>query len=1013
MPALMRFPMANKMLIDATHPEETRVVVLRGNRVEEFDFESAHRKQLRGNIYLAKVTRVEPSLQAAFVDYGGNRHGFLAFSEIHPDYYQIPVADRQALIDEEERAQRAAEDEADRRSRRRRGHGRPSAARRDEELVRAEPSEPAETPASEAVAADEGQQVDMLAPGEEAAAETAFTPIIDATAEETSLAAPAAESTAEPVLPVEPVPTEPPSGALEPDEPYPPAADAPAASGVDNGEPEGAAHEPMEVAAAARDEHNGAHEAGEDGEDDNGGENGDEDEAAEEAVESVGGADALEEVPDRAPRYRRQYKIQEVIKRRQVMLVQVVKEERGTKGAALTTYLSLAGRYCVLMPNTARGGGISRKITSSDDRLRLKEIAQELEVPEGMGVILRTAGASRTKTEIKRDFEYLLRLWETVRDLTLNSTAPRLVYEEGSLVKRSIRDLYSKDIDEVAVAGAEAYQEAKDFMRMLMPSHAKNVKPYAETQPLLSRYGVENQLDAMFSPVVQLRSGGYIVLNQAEALVAIDVNSGRATREHHIEDTALKTNLEASDEIARQLRLRDLAGLIVIDFIDMEEKRNNRAVERRLKECLKQDRARIQVGRISHFGLLEMSRQRIRASVLESSTEKCPYCGGSGHVRSVSSLALQVLRALEEQLMKGATHSLIARTRPEVALYVLNQKRAHLRALEQRFAITITVAADETVTAPQAFVIDRGEQVHTAEAAKALAERTEATAAPLEATEATEAIEAEEDLEEAGVVEGEESEAAAAAAAEADAEQGEAGTRRRRRRRRRGRNGGEPTAHRQPARHEANGEEAGETGEAAEAAAEAAGEMAAEAAEAEPAEEVAEATADERAEAQREGERRRRRRGRRGGRRSRPERNGEAQPGAPDQGQHAAEDEFVPEQLDWPAAPEPDLKDAVADLDAVPIAAPSAPEPRPEPTPEPINAEAAAEAVAPAEPERPRRRSTVREPAPAVGAEDTGPPTPRQPATPAPEPVVIELEETENADRPRRTGWWSRRFAGG
>ena len=410
-------------------------------------------------------------------------------------------------------------------------------------------------------------------------------------------------------------------------------------------------------------------------------ENGEDDEAAEEIVESVGGADALEEVPDRAPRYRRQYKIQEVIKRRQVMLVQVVKEERGTKGAALTTYLSLAGRYSVLMPNTARGGGISRKITSGEDRSRLKEIAQELEVPEGMGVIVRTAGASRTKTEIKRDFEYLLRLWETVRDLTLKSTAPKLVYEEGSLVKRSIRDLYSKEIDEIVVAGPDAYQEAKDFMRMLMPSHAKNVKLYADTQPLLSRYGVENQLDGMFSPVVQLRSGGYIVLNQAEALVAIDVNSGRATREHHIEDTALKTNLEASDEIARQLRLRDLAGLIVIDFIDMDEKRNNRSVERRLKECLKQDRARIQVGRISHFGLLEMSRQRIRTSVLESSTDKCPYCGGSGHVRSVSSLALQVLRALEEQLMKGATHNLIARTRPDVALYVLNQKRAHLRGI--------------------------------------------------------------------------------------------------------------------------------------------------------------------------------------------------------------------------------------------------------------------------------------------------------------------------------------------
>ena len=359
-------------------------------------------------------------------------------------------------------------------------------------------------------------------------------------------------------------------------------------------------------------------------------------------------------MPDRAPRYRRQYKIQEVIKRRQVMLVQVVKEERGTKGAALTTYLSLAGRYCVLMPNTARGGGISRKITSPEDRKKLREIAEELEVPEGMGVILRTAGANRTKAEVKRDFEYLLRLWEKVRDLTLKSTAPTLVYEEGSLVKRSIRDLYTKDIDEIIVAGDEGYRDAKDFMRMLMPSHAKNVKLYKDAQPIFTRFGIESQLDAMFSPTVQLRSGGYIVINQTEALVAIDVNSGRSTREHHIEDTALKTNLEAAEEVARQLRLRDLAGLIVIDFIDMDEKRNNRTVERRLKDALRNDRARIQVGRISHFGLMEMSRQRIRTSVLESSTEKCPHCGGTGHVRSVSSVALQLLRSLEETLLKGA-----------------------------------------------------------------------------------------------------------------------------------------------------------------------------------------------------------------------------------------------------------------------------------------------------------------------------------------------------------------------
>ena len=636
--------MANKMLIDATHPEETRVVVVRGNRVEEFDFESANRRQLRGNIYLAKVTRVEPSLQAAFVDYGGNRHGFLAFGEIHPDYYQIPVADRMALIAEEERAHHAAEAEADRRAGRRRSPREQAApAARDEFR-----SAPGEIPAGES---EPGEAHTLPAPsesfGEGEAAATAPTEAWEQPAHDDGT------SRSEHAF------DDPPGAPIE--------------------APAGAAHENYESAAGAS-EGGEPHASEEEPE-------GDE----EEIVESVGGGDAMEEVPERMPRLRRQYKIQEVIKRRQIMLVQVVKEERGTKGAALTTYLSLAGRYSVLMPNTARGGGISRKITSAPDRKRLKTIAQDLEVPEGMGVILRTAGANRTKAEVKRDFEYLIRLWETVRDLTLESTAPTLVYEEGSLIKRSIRDLYNKDIDEVIVAGEAAHREAKDFMRMLMPSHAKNVKPYRETQPIFTRYGIESQLDAMFSPIVQLRSGGYIVLNQTEALVSIDVNSGRATREHHIEDTALKTNLEASEEVARQLRLRDLAGLIVIDFIDMDEKRNNRAVERRLKECLKHDRARIQVGRISHFGLMEMSRQRIRTGVLESSTEKCPYCGGTGHMRSVSSVALQLLRSLEEMLIKGATHNIIVRTRAEVAIYVLNHKRAHLRELEQRFQITIMV----------------------------------------------------------------------------------------------------------------------------------------------------------------------------------------------------------------------------------------------------------------------------------------------------------------------------------
>ena len=955
--------MANKMLIDATHPEETRVVVLRGNRVEEFDFESAHRKQLRGNIYLAKVTRVEPSLQAAFVDYGGNRHGFLAFSEIHPDYYQIPIADRQALIAEEERAQRAAAEEVDRGPRERR---RAAVARKDE-VTRGDAAEgPLDTLEAEQPSAAPDQ---LSSTGEESEveplsgplAEQSLAPPTEISASESSEedAGGASTDEAEPAIVHEvsaETEIEAGSGPLEPDQ-----ATALSPAIGEGGE--------SEVPTQARSTDNGVEE--------------------EEVVESVGGADALEEVPDRAPRYRRQYKIQEVIKRRQVMLVQVVKEERGTKGAALTTYLSLAGRYSVLMPNTARGGGISRKITNPDDRARLKEAAGELEVPEGMGVILRTAGASRTKIEIKRDFEYLLRMWETVRDLTLRSTAPKLVYEEGSLVKRSLRDLYTKDIDEVLVAGGEGYHEAKEFMRMLMPSHAKNVKLYADTQPLLSRYGVENQLDAMFSPVMQLRSGGYIVLNQAEALVAIDVNSGRATREHHIEDTALKTNLEAADEIARQLRLRDLAGLIVIDFIDMDEKRNNRAVERRLKECLKHDRARIQVGRISHFGLLEMSRQRIRTSVLESSTEKCPYCGGSGHVRSVSSLALQVLRALEDHLIKSATHNLIARTRPDVALYLLNQKRAHLRGLEERFAITITVTADETVRAPQTFVIDRGEQVHTPEAAKAIAERAQAPVAPLED---------EDDLEQA--------DAAGSGADEADfqsdvgtelgeplpVEHGEGGSRRRRRRRRRGRGGGEHMQS-QPQHHhvehipivessdELNAEDQNATGEES------------------PADDTvgfAPEAHSERQEPRRDD--RRRRRGRRGGRRNR-QRNGDSGYSGGDQWSERAErDVAQSEPLTEQAGAESELTHAVADLDSQPTERAAPPE---------------ASATPAEQPEPGRRRSTVREPAPGAGVATTAPDNSPPGASSPAEPVVTETGETSKGERPRRTGWWSRRFAGG
>ncbi len=723
--------MPNKMLIDASHPEETRVVVLRGNKVQEFDFEAADKRPLRGNIYLAKVTRVEPSLQAAFVDYGGNRHGFLAFAEIHPDYYQIPVADRLALLEEESRAHLQAEDEEPRpqqqgrgrRSRRRRFESAEKRHRADETLSEAAQDETL-IEASEAL---EGREAEAAFDGAEiSAVETPAPESVIETESAAALVERAPEGAEASVAPIEAAEESPTTGVeLEAEAEGEPAAAFPLhetlsvdPSGfgvVELGAVEEGEFQPIEqdheAKARRQDERDEeaqrlreARRAPEREEEEEEEEADDE----EQHVEHIGG-DAMEEVPYRAPRARRQYKIQEVIKRRQVLLVQVVKEERGNKGAALTTYLSLAGRFCVLMPNTARGGGISRKITDGADRRRLKEIVQDLDVPEGMGVILRTAGATRTKPEVKRDFEYLLRMWESVRELTLRSSAPTLVYEEGSLIKRAIRDLYGQDIDEVHVAGSEAHREAQAFMRMLMPSHARNVKLYREPTPIFAEAGVEAQLDAMFSNQVTLKSGGYLVINQTEALVAIDVNSGRATREHNIEDTALRTNLEAADEVARQLRLRDLAGLIVVDFIDMEESRNNRAVERRIKEALKNDRARIQVGRISHFGLLEMSRQRIRAGVVEGSTAPCPHCAGAGTVRSTASIALHVLRVLEEALVRSAAHDVVLRTRTPVALYTLNQKRAHLQAMEQRFGVHIMVAADDSLTGANYHALERGE----------------------------------------------------------------------------------------------------------------------------------------------------------------------------------------------------------------------------------------------------------------------------------------------------------------
>jgi len=897
-----------RMLVDAIHPEETRIVVTAGNRLEEFDFESAQRRQLRGNIYLAKVTRVEPSLQAAFVEYGGNRHGFLAFSEIHPDYYQIPVADREALLRDEE-----AEDHHD----------------------------------------DVEETVSL------------------------------------------------PEGVTEPD------------AEADPQETEDASH--IEQAPANS-----------------------------EPVESIGGADALEEVPERRrqSQNRRHYKIQEVIKRRQVMLVQVVKEERGNKGAALTTYLSLAGRYSVLMPNTARGGGISRKITNAADRKRLKEITSDLEVPQGMGVILRTAGASRTKAEVKRDFEYLMRLWESVRELTLKSQAPCLVYEEGSLIKRTIRDLYNKEIDEVFVAGDDAYREARDFMQMIMPSHTKNVQLYKEDQPLFSKYGIEAQLDSMFSPTVTLPSGGYIVINPTEALVSIDVNSGRSTKEHNIEDTALQTNLEAADEVARQLRLRDLAGLIVIDFIDMMENRSNRAVERKLKDCLKDDRARIQVGRISHFGLMEMSRQRIRFGVVESSTHKCPICDGTGLVRSVESLALMIMRHIEDHVLRRQGQSINVRVPVEVALYILNFKRETLTALEARNALSITITADSKMTGHQ-FAIEKGEARTLVFAEQRSVEHVRVDSAVID-----------DEVEEDEVIE-EEEEAEERPAAASDAGEGEA-SRRRRRRRRRGGERGDDTGPRpaqqqraaQPVQVEGEAEtevEDGDDGEEGD----------------ENSARPTDAGDDEK--------RKRRRRGRRGGRRNRrdgePEANERAP--APVDGLTPSETVAVAEALlvqDEIAAPAPAAAEAAPDVDAeVPAEKPkrsrrkkvveTTDSPAAVVAEAPLEApavEAAADAVAD---EKPKRKPRARKPkaeaveaapaetvtaAVAPAAEAPAPVAEAAPAVAEPAPVAVaEVEKPKRAkkelppegvvvsssaapeapaeggeepEKKKKGGWWQRRL---
>ena len=883
--------MVKRMLIDATHPEETRVVVVNGTRLEELDVETSTKRQLKGNIYLAKVVRVEPSLQAAFVEYGGNRHGFLAFSEIHPDYFQIPVADRQALL----AAQRA-------------------------EVMREATND-----------RDDAEPV-----GEGHLAAEAVTEVTDGAS-------------------VEDAPQEPAEGD---------AAEAPQ----------------PEATQPSRRQH----------------------------VETVGGDDDAENERRRA-RLLRHYKIQEVIKRRQIMLIQVVKEERGNKGAALTTYLSLAGRYCVLMPNTARGGGVSRKIVSSTDRRRLKAIANELDIPDGMAVIIRTAGSERSKTEIRRDYEYLLRMWDSVRELTLKSSAPALTYEEASLIKRSIRDLYSRDIDEVLVDGDEGYRLAKDYMRMLTPSHAKKVQPYKDPiMPMFHRYQVEAQLDAMHSPIVQLKSGGYIVISQTEALVAIDVNSGRATKERHIEETALKTNMEAADEVARQLRLRDLAGLIVIDFIDMEESRNNHAVERRIKEALKNDRARIQVGKISAFGLLELSRQRLRPSLQETTFSPCPHCAGTGLVRSVESAAVHVLRAIEEEGIRRRSSEVTVYVPTAIALYILNQKRDALAAIEERYEFRVLLSGDDTLI-PPAYRMDRikaefrpDEPARTAISMDDVANRP-----PMIAETADEDEEAEEDEESASErpIEGE---------SEADA-----ANRKRRRRRRKKRRPGEGD--------EQGGEAAAAEGPEGEPASDQTDSASAE----DEAEDEDEDGEENRAELADGEQPRKRRRGRRGGRRRR-RRDGE--PGA--EGAEGAEGEDISAVEGDEAAVPVEAATEVTTDEAAPAEAEKPKRKRaPRKKAETVT-EAAPEAeAAPAEGEKPKRKRAPRKkaeaetaasvetvteeaitpaPAPEPVAEVGAAPEPvaEAPAPVAvPEPVVAAVAEEAPAPvpaNPPRKGWWNR-----
>ncbi|WP_137124803.1 ribonuclease E/G [Roseomonas sp. HF4] len=953
--------MTKRMLIDASHPEETRVVVLDGNRIEEFDLETVNRKPLKGNIYLAKVVRVEPSLQAAFVEYGGNRHGFLAFGEIHPDYYQIPVADRQRLIemqaeeareeDEDDLPPESAMDRADWN-----GEGNEAWANGEEPNGDAPPAAP-----SQAGAAEDAEATDAMS------------------------AEPAPQA-AQPLDMADDRITGTPDAGMAVAEP---AADQPAGA---DAAPVAEESEPAEAHAS--------------------------DEPP--PPETIGGedmpAESEEERRERRipPRFLRHYKIQEVIKRRQIMLVQVVKEERGGKGAALTTYISLAGRFSVLMPNSPRGGGVSRKITSAADRKRLREVVEEMSLPDGMSLIVRTAGAQRPKPEIKRDCEYLLRLWDNIRERTLASTAPALIYEEADLIKRSIRDVFGRDIEDVTVEGDDAYSQAREFMRMLMPSNASKVRLHREAVPLFARFNVDQQLDAMHSPIVQLKSGGYIVINQTEALVAIDVNSGRATRDRHIEDTALRTNLEAADEIARQLRLRDLAGLIVIDFIDMESSKHDGMVERRLKEALKQDRARIQVGRISHFGLLEMSRQRLRPSIAEQTFVTCPHCQGRGLVRSVDSSALQVLRAIEEEGAKRRAAEICVRVAAPVALWLLNRKRERLAEIEARFGMVVLFEPDDTLM-PPALKIERLRAAEPGAAPTApSALRMDYAPEPAEPTE-PEAVEAAEEGEEA------------AAPGEDRAETAEESERRRRRRRRRRGGRREDEGREAPPEDDAEGD--GEPKPAAEA-------DAAPGAEAEPAAEPAAPSEAAEGDGGLDADGRRRRRGRRGGRRRREDE-------APAEGAEptaepapAAAPERAPRAPRY-AGPTPadpfagQIDDIFEAMEAAEAAAEraaaarlvreAAPAPAEAPQAQEMATETAAAEMVPAavEPAPEAEAPTAEPPAAEIAPEPAAAAPPAEPVAAAPEPepegpvigVPVQpvlLGSGAEAALPKRQGWWRR-----